>query len=238
MTEIIAAEQAVRSIREGMTVMIGGFLGVGEPLLLIDELVAGGVGKLKLIAVVGSYPGGGFGVGKLSRNRQLRRLVTSHIGSDPELVRQYLAGDLEVEFNPMGTFIERIRCGGGGLGGVLTRTGLGTEVAERRQRVEVGGEEFLLYPPLKADVALIKAHRADRLGNLEYRGIALNSNPAMAMAATHVIAEVDEIVDVGVIAPNLVGTPHIFVDALVQGRSQEQRKEEFTALWVDSGRLK
>lgn len=238
MTEIIAAEQAVRNIREGMTVMIGGFLGVGEPLLLIDELAASGVGQLKLIAVVGSYPGGGFGVGKLSRNRQLSRLVTSHIGTDPELVRQYLAGDLEVEFNPMGTFIERIRCGGGGLGGVLTRTGFGTEVAEGMPRVVVEGQEFLLYTPLKADVALIKAHRGDRLGNLEYRGIALNSNPAMAMAADYVVAEVDEIVDVGVIAPNHVGTPHIFVDALVQGRGQEQRNEEFTALWVGSGRLK
>jgi len=237
MTEIIDAEQAVRNIREGMTVMIGGFLGVGEPLLLIDELVAGGVGKLSLIAVVGSYPGGGFGVGKLSRNRQIARLVTSHIGTDPELVRQYLAGDLEVEFNPMGTFIERIRCGGGGLGGVLTRTGFGTEVAEGRARIEVEGEEFLLYTPLKADVALIKAHRGDRLGNLEYRGIALNSNPAMAMAAAYVVAEVDEIVDVGVIAPRHVGTPHIFVDALVRGRDHQERKLEFTDLWVDSGRL-
>lgn len=237
MVEVVSAEDAVREIRAGMTVMIGGFLGIGEPLELIRALARQGTTELTVIACVGAYPGGGFGIGELTRNRQIRRFIASHIGTDPELVRQYIAGEIEVEFNPMGTWIERIRCGGGGLGGVLTRTGLGTGIAEGRQCVDVDGQEYLLYPPLKADVALIKAHRADALGNLQYRGTALNSNPVMAMAAERVIAEVDETVATGDIAPNQVGTPQIFIDALVTGNSAGKRQREYTDLWVGSGRL-
>ncbi|WP_428634832.1 CoA transferase subunit A [Sedimenticola sp.] len=239
MVDVVSATRAVNEIHDGMTIMIGGFLGIGEPLGLIDALAHRGVSDLTLIACVGAYPGGsGFGVGKLARGRQISRLITSHIGTDPELVRQYIGGEIDVEFNPMGTWIERIRCGGGGLGGVLTRTGLGTEIAEGRRRIEVEGQTYLLYPPLKADFALIKAHRADSLGNLQYRGTALNANPVMAMAAERVIAEVDEIVEVGSIPPNQVGTPQIFVDTLVTGNSPETRKQTYTDLWVGSGRLR
>ena len=238
MVDVLGPGQAIGKLKSGMTVMIGGFFGVGEPLALIESLCESGVSDLTLISVVGGYPGGGFGLGRLSARKKIRKMITSHIGTDPSLVQQFNSGEIEVEFNPMGTWIERIRCGGGGLGGVLTRTGLGTG-AEKASigKVDVEGTEHLLYAPLRADVALIKAHRGDKDGNLQYRGTSLNSNPVMATAADLVIAEVDEIVAPGEIPFDQVGTPGILVDVMVESHTFEERKQVFTDLWVETRRL-
>lgn len=237
MNVIQTTENAVKRIKDGMTIMIGGFLGVGAPLKMIDELEANKIKELTLISVVGSYPGGGFDIGKLSANKQLKKFIGAHIGTDPALVEQYNKGEIEVEFNPMGTWVERIRAGGAGLGAVVTPVGLGTEVEEGREKIKVDGKEYLMYPPLRADVAIIKAHKADKAGNLVYKGTASNSNTVMATAADLVIAEVDEIVDVGEIHYSQVGTPGIFVDMIVKGYSFEERKEVYEDLWVKSRKL-
>ncbi|MFT9497546.1 CoA transferase subunit A [Anaerosolibacter sp.] len=238
MAVIQTVERAVNYIKDGATIMIGGFLGIGAPLKMIDQIAENGIKDLTLIGVVGAYPGGGFDIGKLSAQKQIKKFIGAHIGTDPEFVKQYIGSEMEVEFNPMGTWIERIRAGGAGLGGVLTPTGLGTEMEENREKVVVEGKEFLLYPPLKASVAIIKAYRADKLGNLQYRGTSLNSNPVMATAADLVIAEVDEIVETGELHYNEIGTPGIFVDVIVQGYSGQERKQIFEDLWVRSKRLK
>jgi len=238
MAVIQSVESAVSYIKDGTTIMIGGFLGVGAPLKMIDQIAENNIKELTLIGVVGAYPGGGFDIGTLSVNKQIKKFIGAHIGTDPEFVKQYIGGEMEVEFNPMGTWIERIRAGGAGLGGVLTPTGLGTEMEEGREKVVIEGKEFLLYPPLKASVAIIKAYKADKAGNLQYKGTSINSNPVMATAADIVIAEVDEIVEVGEIHYNDIKTPGIFVDIIVQGYTTEERKQVFENLWVKSKKLK
>ncbi len=238
MAKITDVESNKKLFTNNMTLMIGGFLGVGEPQKLIDQVVESNVKNLTVIAVAGEYPGGGgVGIGKLSENKQIKRFITSHIGTDPSMVAQYNSGELVVEFNPMGTWIERIRCGGGGLGGVLTPTGFGTEVEDGREKITVEGKEYLLFPPLRADIAIIKAHKADKAGNLLYKGLSINSNPVIATAADYVIAEVDEIVDIGEIPYNQIGTPGIYVDAVVKGYEIEERKEILQRLWVKTKKL-
>lgn len=237
MSKISSVQRAAEYIKSDSVVMIGGFLGVGSPLKMIDKIAENGVNDLTLISVVASYPGGGFDIGKLSKNKQIKKFIGAHIGTDPEFISQYNSGELDVEFNPMGTWVERIRSGGAGLGGVLTPVGIGTEVEEGREKVTVEGKEFILYPPLKANVAVIKAYRADKSGNLQYKGTSLNSNPVMATAADIVIAEVDEIVEVGEIAYNDVGTPGILVDFIVEGYKTEERKEIYEDLWINSKKI-
>jgi acetate CoA/acetoacetate CoA-transferase alpha subunit len=193
--------------------MIGGFMGVGTPRRLIDELVRQGKGGLTIIANDTARPG--VGIGKLISARLVRRVVTSHIGTNPETQQQMLSGELDVELVPQGTLAERIRAGGHGLGGVLTPTGVGTPVEQAKRIVEIDGRLFLLEKPLRADVALINARRADHLGNLTYAMTARNFNPLMAMAADTVMAEPQELVPVGVIAPDDVMTPAVLVDRLV-----------------------
>lgn len=205
--------EGVAAIPEGATLMIGGFMGVGTPRRLIDELVRQGRRGLTVIANDSARPG--VGIGKLIGARLVRRLVTSHIGTNPETQRQMLAGELEVELVPQGTLAERIRARGHGLGGVLTPTGVGTVVQEGKRTVEIEGRTFLLELPLRADVALVSAWRADHIGNLCYTLTARNFNPLMAMAADLVIAESREIVPVGVIPPDEVMTPAVLVDRLV-----------------------
>ena len=207
-----AADIAER-IPDGATLMIGGFIGAGTPQRLVDELVRRGRRELTVIANDTARPG--IGIGKLIDARLVRRLVTSHIGTNPETQRQMIAGELQVELVPQGTLVERIRCGGFGLGGVLTPTGVGTLAAQGKRTIEIDGNAFLLELPLKADFALINARRADYLGNLEYALTSRNFNPVMAMAATTVIAEVDDVVPVGVIPPDAVMTPHVLVHYLV-----------------------
>jgi acetate CoA/acetoacetate CoA-transferase alpha subunit len=188
-------------------------MGVGTPRRLIDELVRQGKGGLTIIANDTARPG--VGIGKLISARLVRRVVTSHIGTNPETQKQMLSGELDVELVPQGTLAERIRAGGHGLGGVLTPTGVGTPVEQAKRIVEIDGRLFLLEKPLRADVALINARRADHLGNLTYAMTARNFNPLMAMAADTVMAEPQEIVPVGVIAPDDVMTPAVLVDRLV-----------------------
>lgn len=237
MAVIKSLESAIEEIKDGTSLMIGGFLGVGAPIRVIDKLAENNVKDLTVISVVSSNPGGNFDIGKLVSNKQIKKFITAHIGTNPELVKQYINGEVEVEFNPMGTWIERIRAAGSGLGGVITPTGIGTEMEEGREKIVVEGKEFLLYPPLRADVGIIKAYRADKAGNLEYRGVALNSNPIIATAADLVIAEVDEIVEIGEIDYNHVGTPGIFVDIIVKGYEMEERKQIFEDLWIRSGKI-
>lgn len=215
MAKITAASTAVDFIKDDMTVMIGGFLSVGTPMKLIDELVDKGVKNLTVISNDTGFIDSG--VGKLVVNHQLKKIIVSHIGTNPETGRQMNSGELTVELVPQGTLAERIRSGGAGLGGFLTPTGLGTIVADGKQVITVDEKQYLLEKPLKADVALIKAHIADKAGNLIFRHSARNFNPLMAMAAELVIVEVQQIVEIGEIDPNNVMLPGIFVDLIVQG---------------------
>jgi len=204
---------AAALIPDGATVMIGGFMGAGTPPRVIDELIRQGRRELTVIANDTARPD--VGIGKLIGAKRVRRLITSHIGTNPETQRQMLAGEIEVELVPQGTLVERIRAGGYGLGGVLTPTGVGTLAAQGKREIEIDGCTFLLERPLKADFALINARRADYLGNLEYALTSRNFNPLMAMAAATVIAEADDVVPVGVIPPDAVVTPHVLIHYLI-----------------------
>jgi acetate CoA/acetoacetate CoA-transferase alpha subunit len=200
-------------IPDGASLMIGGFLGVGTPERLIDEIVR--QNKRDLTVIANDTATMDKGIGKLVRAKLLRKAIVSHIGLNAETQRQMMAGELEVELVPQGTLIERIRAGGYGLGGVLTQTGIGTTVEKGKQRVEVGGKPYLLEVALRADFALVQAFIADYLGNLGYALTARNFNPVIAMAAATVIASADNIVPVGVISPDHVVTPAPIVDYLV-----------------------
>ncbi|MBG6080942.1 acetate CoA/acetoacetate CoA-transferase alpha subunit [Rubrivivax gelatinosus] len=193
--------------------MIGGFMGVGSPHRLIDELVR--QGKRDLTVIANDTARKGVDIGKLIAAGAVKRLVASHIGLNPETQQRMIAGEIEVELVPQGTLAERIRAGGTGLGGVLTPTGVGTVVADGKPTLEVQGKTFLVETPLRADFALVAAWRADYFGNLQYELTARNFNPVMALAADHVIAEAGEIVPVGVIAPDQVETVSVVVDTLV-----------------------
>lgn len=199
--------------RDGMSIMYGGFMGVGSPPVLIEALLQSGVRDLTIIGNDTAFAESG--VGPLIAARRVRKVIASHIGTNPETGRQMIAGDIEVVLVPQGTLIEQIRCGGAGLGGILTPTGIGTVVEEGKQKIVVNGIEYLLELPLRADIALVKAAQADRSGNLVYELAARNFNPTIAMAADVVIAEVDEIVETGTIAPDHVMTPGALVDYLV-----------------------
>jgi acetate CoA/acetoacetate CoA-transferase alpha subunit len=209
----ISLENAVAMIPDGASVMIGGFMGVGTPERIVDELVRQRKRDLTVIANDTATPG--VGIGKLVQAKLVRKAVVSHIGLNPETQRQMLAGEMEVELVPQGTLVERIRAGGYGLGGILTPTGVGTVVEEGKQKVAVAGKDYLVEPALRADFALVNAFLADYLGNLAYALTARNFNPVIAMAAATVIVDADNIVPVGVIAPDHVVTPAPLVDYLV-----------------------
>jgi acetate CoA/acetoacetate CoA-transferase alpha subunit len=214
MFKVTTIAQALETVQDGMTVMVGGFLAVGTPEILVDALIAKGTKDLTVIANDTAFPD--KGVGKLVVHHRLKKVIVSHIGTNPETGRQMHAGELTVELVPQGTLAEQIRAGGSGLGGVLTPTGLGTVVAEGKAVINVDSKEFLLEKPLKADVALIKAHTADTAGNLLFQRSARNFNPLMAMAADIVIVQAENIVEVGQIDPDQVMTPGILVDWIVK----------------------
>ena len=209
----LALEKSVALIPDGASVMIGGFMAVGTPERLIDEIVRQNKRNLTVIANDTAMPG--RGIGKLVSAKLLRKVIASHIGLNPETQRQMMAGELEVELVPQGTLIERIRAGGHGLGGVLTQTGVGTSVEKGKRRIEVDGKSYLLEVALRADFALVHAFIADYLGNLGYALTARNFNPVIAMAADTVIACADNIVPIGVLSPDHVMTPAPVVDYLV-----------------------
>ncbi|MBN2630994.1 MAG: 3-oxoacid CoA-transferase subunit A [Rhodobacteraceae bacterium] len=204
---------AAEMIPDGASLMIGGFMAVGTPERMIDALVARGARGLTVIGNDTAMPG--KGIGKLITAGAVARVITSHIGLNPETQAKMIAGEIEVELVPQGTLVERIRAGGMGLGGVLTPTGLATEVEDGKQIVEVDGNRFLLEKPLKADFSLLAAWQADYVGNLCYLLTAHNFNPVMALAGRTVIAEPESIVPVGVIAPDVVKTPGVLVDHLL-----------------------
>lgn len=212
----IGPQAVIALIPDAATIMVGGFMGGGSPARLIDELVRQRKTNLTLIVNDTAQPG--HGVGKLIDAGMVRRLITSHIGTNPVTQAAMLAGEIEVELVPQGTLAERIRAGGFGLGGVLTPTGVGTVVAEGKQVIRIDGRDHLLETALKADFALVGAKRADYAGNLEYAMTARNFNPLMAMAGAVTIAEAEDIVPVGAIAPDAVVTPGVIVRYLV-GRS-------------------
>lgn len=213
MNKFISAKEAIAKVKDGMSVMIGGFLANGTPEKLIDALIESGVKNLTVIGNDTGFPD--RGIGRLIVSKQVKRVITSHVGTNPTTGDQMNAGELEVIFVPQGTLAERVRAGGAGLGGFLTPTGLGTIVAEGKQTLTVDGKEYLLELPLRADVALIYASVADKEGNLTYTGTTQNFNPLMASAADMVIAQVEQLVEVGDISMENVRTPHIFVDYMV-----------------------
>jgi acetate CoA/acetoacetate CoA-transferase alpha subunit len=211
--KVIPVAEAVALIPDGARLMIGGFMGVGSPMRLIDELLRQARRDLTLIVNDTARPG--VGVGKLIAAGLVRTLFTSHIGTNPQTQQLMLEGRIDVTLIPQGTLAERIRAGGVGLGGVLTPTGVGTLVAEGKQTIELDGHSYLLEPALKADFSLIGAKRADYYGNLEYALTARNFNPLMAMASTTTIAEAQDIVPLGVIPPDVVVTPGVLVHYLI-----------------------
>src|ERR1700720_905611 len=209
----VSVEEAVAMIPTGASVMVGGFMGVGTPERLLDEIVRQKKTGLSLICNDAAVSG--KGVGKLFDAALVSRLTATHIGLNPKVQQQMLANQIAVDLIPQGTFVERIRAGGCGLGGILTPTGVGTLVAEGKRQIEVDGKSFLLEAALRAQFALVHAFLADYLGNLSYALTARNFNPVMAMAADIVIVTAEHIVPVGVIAPDHVMTPAPLVDYLV-----------------------
>jgi len=212
----VSAEEAIAMIPNGARVMVGGFMGVGTPERLVDELVRQNKSGLTLICNDAGLPG--KGVGKLLDATLVSTLTASHIGLNPTAQQQMMAKQIAVDLVPQGTLVERIRAGGCGLGGVLTPTGVGTIVEEGKQRIQLNGKTFLLETAMRADFALIHAFVADQLGNLTYVLTARNFNPVMAMAADTVIVTAEHIVPVGVVAPDQVITPAPLVDYLVMNR--------------------
>jgi acetate CoA/acetoacetate CoA-transferase alpha subunit len=222
---IVSAREAAELVKDGCVIMAGGFMSCGTALTVVDALKAKGLKNATLIcndAGVHDFKSGRMtGVAHLVADRCFSKVIASHIGLNQEVQRQMNAGETVVELVPQGTLAEQIRAGGAGLGGFLTPTGLHTEVEQGKQVITVDGRSFLLELPLKADVALIKAKKADKAGNLVYAGTARNFNPMMATAAELVIVEAEEIVEIGELDPNHVHTSSIFVDYLVQAEKLE-----------------
>ncbi|GAB3418772.1 3-oxoacid CoA-transferase subunit A [Massilia agilis] len=209
----VALDKAVALIPDGASLMVGGFMGVGTPERLMDELVRQGKRGLTVIANDTSCPG--RGIGKLVTAGAADQFVVSHIGLNPETQSKMIANDIKVELVPQGTLIERIRAGGYGLGGILTATGVDTLAEEGKRKIELDGRQYLLETPIRADFALVEAFLSDYYGNLTYAFTARNFNPVIAMAADTVIVDAAHIVPVGMISPDHVVTPAVLVDYLV-----------------------
>lgn len=212
MSKRIDISQVASMIKDGMTVMVGGFLGSGSANKIIEEIVKQGTKDLTIICNDTSFVE--FGSGYLVANNCVKKVIASHIGTNPVTGQKMISGEMEVQLIPQGTLAEQIRCAGAGIGGFLTTTGLGTVVEEGKQKITLDGKEYLLEKPLRADIALIGASLCDKFGNLVYKGTSQNFNPLMATAADVVIAEVKE--EVEEIAPENVKTPYLFVDYIVK----------------------
>jgi 3-oxoacid CoA-transferase subunit A len=221
-----SAQDAVAQIRDGATIMVGGFGVCGNPENLLAALHAQGTRGLTVVSNNAGIDD--FGLGPLLKAGQIRKMIATYVGENREFERQFLAGELEVELVPQGTFSERIRAGGAGIGGFFTPTGYGTLVAEGKETRVIDGRPYVLELPLKADFALVRAWKGDRLGNLVYRKTARNFNPMMATAAEATLAEVEHLVEPGAIEPDAVHTPGIFVRHILQGERYERRVEKRT----------
>lgn len=220
MDKIKTIDEIMEHIKDGMTIMIGGFMGVGTPEMIIDAIVDRGIKDLTIIANDTAFPN--VGIGRLVVNKQVKKVIASHIGLNPETGRQMNSGELIVELVPQGTLVEQIRCGGAGIGGFLTQTGLGTTVEEGKQKINIKGTEYLLELPLRADLALIGGSIVDKQGNVFYNASTRNFNPLMATAADLVIVGAEKIVEVGELDPHKVMTPSIFVDYIFGGENSGQ----------------
>ncbi len=210
---------------DGMAVMSGGFGLCGIPENLIAALRDSGV--LDITAISNNAGVDGFGLGLLLETRQIKKMISSYVGENKEFERQFLAGELELEFNPQGTLAERIRAGGAGIPGFYTKTGVGTVIAEGKPTREFDGETYIMETGLKADLSLVKAWRGDSQGNLQFAKTARNFNPMMATAGKVTVAEVDELVEVGELDANTIHTPGIFVQRIIQAKC-EKRIENMT----------
>ncbi|OPJ55538.1 acetate CoA-transferase subunit alpha [Alkalithermobacter paradoxus] len=215
MNKVVNIDEIKHLFKDGMTIMVGGFLGCGTPEKLIDVLIDLNIKDITLIANDTSFVD--KGVGRLIVNNQIKKAIVSHIGTNPQTGKLMNEGKLKVELCPQGTLIERIRAGGYGLGGILTPTGIGTVVEEGKQKIVIDEKEYLLELPLRADIALIKGNTIDEFGNVSYKGTTRNFNPIIAMAADKVIAEAEKIVKTGEIDKELIGTPGVVVDYVIKG---------------------
>ena len=213
MKKIISAKEAISMIKDGSSVMVGGFISCGAPDVLVDELVEQNVKELTLICNDTSVPG--KDKGRLIENKQVKKLYAAHIGLNPETGRQMQAGELDVELIPMGSLIERIRAKGAGLGGILTPTGVGTIVEDNNETMVINGKKFIFEEPIDADYALIYGTKVDKFGNVAFEGTTRNLNTIMATAADTVIIQAEEIVDC--LDPNEVIIPGLFIDYIVEG---------------------
>ena len=218
MPKFVSLQEAAAQVKDGMTVMIGGFLGCGNPHNIVDELIKSGVKDLTIIA--NDSPKTGFGLARLIDEHRVKRLIASHVGLNQNVADQMNSGEMEVYLIPQGSLAEMIRAGGGGLGGVLTATGLGTPVEESPlvdRKITIDGKDYLLMKTLHADVALISGHTVDKKGNVWYKGTSRNFSNLVATAADVVICEADNVVEPGQIEPENVVTQGIFVDYIVDG---------------------
>ncbi len=213
-SKVTSYSDIVKCFKDGQTIAIGGQCNHGTPNKLIQCLLDSGVRHLTLISVDAGDKD--LTIGRLIHAGMVDKMIVSHIGKNVEAVAMYEAGELEIELNPMGSLVERVRCGGMGLGGVLTKTGVGTVVAERRQTVVMDGEEYLLEPALRADIALTRGRFVDPMGNVTYHGTGHNTNPVFVTAADISIVEADFIVDIGEISDDDIVTPAPFVDMILQ----------------------
>jgi acetate CoA/acetoacetate CoA-transferase alpha subunit len=214
MPQVITAKEAAMMVRPGDCILIGGFLAVGAAENLIDALVEQGTADLHMVCIASDWET--RGIGKLVVNHQVKSAQVSHMGTNKEIQNQMNIGEIQIELVPQGTLMERIRATGFGLGGVLTPTGLGTIVQEGKQVLTIRNKEYILEEPIEADFAFIRAAKADKMGNLVYSKTARNSNPIMASAAKQTIVEVDEIVEVGELDPEVIITPGVFVNYIVK----------------------
>ncbi len=212
--KVVGLREAISRIESGMTVAVGGFLIQGDPLTLIRGLKASGAKDLTIVSCTTGFRD--RGIVELVKAGQVRKIVTSHIGTTPDVVEAYRTGEIEVELVPQGTLAEQLRAGGAGLGGFLTPTGVGTMRAADKQPLELDGKTYLLEKAIRADVALVRAHDGDTWGNLRYRGTAANYNPLCATCAEYTIAEVEYLCSPGEIAPESVHTPGLYVHAVVR----------------------
>ena len=215
MNKVLSIEEAVDKLQDGMTIMIGGFLGCGNPHRIVDAIVEKGVKDLTLICNDSGFPD--IGVGKLVVNKQIKKLIATHVGTNRETGNQMNSGEMEVQLVPQGTLAEQVRAGGAGLGGFLTPVGIGTVIEEGKEKIEVNGKTYLLELPLRADLALLAGETVDKFGNIVYYGATRNFNHLMASAADTVIVEAEQVVEVGDLDPNDVVTPGIFIDYVVDG---------------------
>ncbi|MEF2093378.1 CoA transferase subunit A [Bacillus sp. CFBP9009] len=211
--KIVTLEEALEHISDGCTLMYGGFGGVGTPPTLVQGILAKGVKELTLIGNDTGFPD--IGIGRLVTAERAKKVIASHIGSNPNAGRLMTEGKLQVEFSPQGTLAERIRAGGVGLGGIFVDVGIGTIAEEGKNKIKIEGKEYLVETALTAEVSIVHAKKADSLGNLVYDKTACNFNPLVAMAGAFTIAEVDEIVPAGELDPECIATPGIYVDMVI-----------------------